>query len=472
MQHSSVVPRRFIRLGEQLTPLRWGTPIPCRWFVDVINFGLQFDLSNSTMTLNPYHLKARPDEALDLNEDHLIRWIERCWERHGRDLTQDQWDAARPTIVRMLRDCPEYWDLDEDYLSDPEAAIQALDCPVDPTGRNPYCRNLSRNETNHLFALRWTIRSFLRCNVLEPRIRRIVGAGLTLLIEPSVALGSPASTLGATVPVAEGMLPMGSSPVGATLIQFPSQEAQYILSQCMKSYRLIDGLHYWDADFFLYRGDSLYRIAEARNLLACFAMIDMQVTPWESKALEHLRTLGLHVDDMRLREHDTLSRADLRTPLTGLEGFDPNSHTDRCELHLRSITTTLPRAINNDDRTPAYVGFATVGGHELTRLAPHMFRVAQARKRGCPWQLVNGHYVSVWMTVQTSENGAFYPLSLTNALRTLQAARWCTPTTNPYHLSPNAMGYAWLRRNHQPPVFWDSADIPRINEDEAREDEA
>ena len=89
------------------------------------------------MTLNPYHLKARPDEALDLNEDHPIRWIKRCWERHGRDPTQDQWDAARPTIVRMLRDCPEYWDLDEDYLSDPEAAIQALDCPVDPTGRDP-----------------------------------------------------------------------------------------------------------------------------------------------------------------------------------------------------------------------------------------------------------------------------------------------------------------------------------------------
>ena len=76
------------------------------------------------------------------------------------------------------------------------------------------------------------------------------------------------------------------------------------------------------------------------------------------------------------------------------------------------------------------------------------------------------------MTVQTSENGAFYPLSLTNALCTLQAARWCTPTTNPYHLSPNATGYAWLRRHNQPPVYQDSADIPRINEDEAREDEA
>ena len=97
-----------------------------------------------------------------------------------------------------------------------------------------------------------------------------------------------------------------------------------------------------------------------------------------------------------------------------------------------------------------------------------MFSVAQATKQGCPWQLLNKHYVAVWMTVG---GDATHPLSLTNGLAVLKAARWCAPDSDPYYTSDSELGYAWDRQDSPRKVYADSSLIPSVDED-VQEDES
>ena len=94
------------------------------------------------MNPNAYQLKAQPEEALDLNNDHPIRWITRRWDQRG-NLTQSQWDSALPTIVTMLQELDSYYPSYEFPAPDFGAAFQALDLPVDFADREQYRRNLS-----------------------------------------------------------------------------------------------------------------------------------------------------------------------------------------------------------------------------------------------------------------------------------------------------------------------------------------
>ena len=52
-------------------------------------------------TKNAYDQKASV-EAMAINKDHPIRFIDQNWKH---ELTQDQWDEVRPRIVAMLNKC-------------------------------------------------------------------------------------------------------------------------------------------------------------------------------------------------------------------------------------------------------------------------------------------------------------------------------------------------------------------------------
>ena len=428
------------------------------------------------MNPNAYQLKAQPEEALDLNNDHPIRWITRRWDQRG-NLTQSQWDSALPTIVTMLQELDSYYPSYEFPAPDFGAAFQALALSVDFADREQYRRNLKPGEVNHLAALRWAIRNLVYQNALEPRIRRIVGAGLTCLIEPKVEVGIAALTNANISVLGEGTAaaddsPRGHSPVGVAVLRLSREGARRILALCMKSYRLLDQLEHWDAPFFLNRGDTLFRITEARNLLACFAMIDMQVLPWEAKAVQHLDGVGLRINGVQFLARDTLSRTDLRTPWTGPQPprrqDDYLTPAERCEACLKAFTTTLPYAVNNDDGVPSDVGFATVGGRELTLLGALMFNVAQTRKDGCPWQPVHKHYVLVWMT---AGNEVAYPLAADISLAILKAAGWCSQTTRSYNTGIRLACEVYTRRTAERQEYDDPSAIPSIDEDDQPTDQ-
>ena len=135
----------------------------------------------------------------------------------------------------------------------------------------------------------------------------------------------------------------------------------------------------------------------------------------------------------------------------------------RREAYLKLLVGTIPLVVvGTDPPAPHSVGFATVGGKNLAYLGPLMFSVAQAKKKGCPWQLLNEHYVTVWMTVG---GNAVHPLSLTNGLAVLKAAGWCAPDSDPYYTSDAELGYVWDRQDSPRKVYADPSLIPSVDED-------
>ena len=166
--------------------------------------------------------------------------------------------------------------------------------------------------------------------------------------------------------------------------------------------------------------DNLYKMAEGRNLLASFAMINMQVDAWIKKAEEHLKDLGLKdVEGILLGEADILSRSSFNKPMAS--GDDDET---MLQNFITAIRNQFPLVINNQYVEYADIGFATAGGKVLAKLAPVMFRSAQLAKKGCQWQLVGTEHCAVWLTV----GGTFVaPLPMDVGLHVLKAFNKCDP---------------------------------------------
>ena len=397
-------------------------------------------------TKNPYDQKAST-EAMPIDKDHAIRFLQRSWEH---DLTQDQWNEVRPRIVAILQEeCQlENWLVGEnEVLKTTDMALEALDHEFDMTGKTVKDKmypKLSEKDRKHIHALEWAVQTLVDHNVLESRIKKIVGAALTCLISKSEWSSSSNCRL------------------GISTLQFPAETGNKILTECLKAYRVLDEVYCWDIEGFRMNDWNLFKMAEGRNFLACFCMIDMQVAPWIEKAEKHLQTLGLGVEGVFLGEKDILSRSDFEKPMAAGQ-----SDEVMWGNFLTVIRSKFPRAINNDDMQPADVGFCTVGGKLLAKLAPRMFLSAQLNKGGCQWQLIGTEYQAVWFTFGT----AFVtPLLMDVGLHVLKAFEKCDPAMFPSKLSDEHKleMVRWMTKKRK--TIWDGCNILPIDEDE-KEDE-
>ena len=391
-------------------------------------------------TKNAYDQKASM-EAMDIDKNHPIRFIVRCWKD---DLTQGQWDEVRPRIVAMLQECPELYHHhvgEYELLETPEMAIEALEHEPEVTGKGKSDPNLPESDRKHISALEWAVWNLVHNDVLESRIKKIVGAGLTCLIGKAEWLRDSE----------EG--------VGISVIKFPEAEGKKILTECLKAYRVWDDICLWDIEGFAMGDDNLYKMAQGRNLLACFAMIDMQVKAWVEKAEKLLEDLSLAgVEGILLGEADTLSRSDFKTPWE-------STSDDKAMLgnFIRAIRNRFPLAINNDDMIYADVGFSTVGGKLLAELGPIVFRLAQLTKKGCQWQLIGPEYQAVWLTVGTE---LVAPLPMERGLEILKAFNRCEPSVFPSKMSNDekTQMIKWMTTKRR--KISDSYFIDSIDEDE------
>ena len=400
-------------------------------------------------TKNAYDAKASM-EAMDIDKDHAIRYINRNWEH---DLTQGQWNEVRPRIVAMLEECDLESDLSQrvgpNYLlKTNDVAFEALDHQFDMTGKTVWEKmhpNLSEEDQKHIDALHWAVGTLVHCNALEGRIKKIVGAGLTCLISKS-KWSCASSKFG----------------LGISTIQFAeaagTTTSKKLLTECLKAYRVLDDFHRWDIEGFMMGKGTLWKMAEGRNLLACFCMIDMQVGPWIEKAQEHLKALGLKVEGILLGEDDILSRSDFEKPLAPGE-------SDKIKLgnFISVIRSKFPLAVINDDMEGCDVGFCTVGGKLLAELAPKMFLSAQLSKRGCKWQLIGSECHAVWLTFGTT---FVAPLPMHVGLHLLKAFEKCDAAVFPSKMSnseKNLMRH-WKKKKRS--TIWDSDCILPIDKDE------
>ena len=387
-------------------------------------------------TKNAYDQKASV-EAMAINKDHPIRFIDQNWKHES---TQDQWDDVRPRIVAMLNKCQLESCLvgPNQLLKTTDMAFEALNHQVEMTGKDRMNPNPLELDRKHICALEWGIRILVNNNVLESRIKKIVGAGLTCLIRRSKWSCSSK----------EG--------VGIIMIEFPEAEGDKILTQCLKAYRVLDYVCRWDISAFEMEDDCLDKLARARNWLACFCMIDMQVGPWIEKAKKHLKALGLKgVEGILLGEEDILSRSDFETPMAS---------TGEWGNFICEIRNEFPLAVNKDDDSdPCDVGFCTAGGNLLANLAPMMFRTAQLAKRGCEWQLIGSECQAVWLTVATTFEA---PLPMDVGLHILKAFEKCDATVFPCALSDNEKKKMapWMTKKRK--IINDPHYIPSIDNDE------
>ena len=402
---------------------------------------------------NPYE-KCMTKEAMPIDMDHPIRFITRNWPRNA-DLTQEQWNELRPRIVKMLQqecdtrtDYQHYFILfgpnENDIFVNVQDAIKALDHQVDMNGKDRHNTNLPYPVKKHIYALQWAFRQLMMTNeVLESRIKKIIGAALTCLIQPAKMIGQ--------------LPPKGHSEpsLGVAVIKFPKEEGNKILTECMKSYRVLDEVSCWDINGFEMHDNNLWKMVEGRNYLACCAMIDMQVDPWLEKAKKHLSDIGLaDVEGVLLGEADIISRSKL---LNG-EGEGVVSQ------YINAIVSKLPLAVNNDDMEGKDVGFATAGGKVLAKLAPMMFALAQSVKSGCAWQLIGGEYQSVWTTV--GHNVPITPVPVDKALIMLKKLGICSSTLVPFMVSKRQMKEMARYKKRRRRVIEDSEDIRPIDEEE------
>ena len=396
-------------------------------------------------TKNAYDQKVSA-EAMPINKDHAIRYFTRGWEN---DLTPDQWNEVFPRIVAILQEeCRlENWLVGEDQLlKTTDVALAALGHEVDMTSKDWNHKHnwsdidLEGEDLKHVCALEWAVFVIARSDVVERRIKKIVGAGLTCLISKSWSRSSSKHGL------------------GISTLQFPEVAGNQMLKECLKAYRVLDDFCCWDFNGFTWEEDGAWKMAYGRNLLACLYMIDMQVGLWIEKAEEHLETLGLKVEGILLGEDDILSRSDFNEPMAS--GDDEQVMVGNFISAMRS---TFPLAINNDDGVPCDVGFATAGGMRLAQLAPKMFLVAQLAKGGCQWQLIGTEYHAVWLTFGTT---FVAPLSMDVGLHVLKAFEKCDPTVFPSRLSKSDK--KWIRRfqEYKPEVIRRHGDIQPIDDDE------
>ena len=359
-------------------------------------------------TMNAYDQKAST-EAMPIDKEHPIRFLSRHWKQN---LTQEQWNKVLPSIVAMLEECTlyEYNVGPDELLKTTDMAIESLDHQADMSREDRMNPNLPDKDKKHILALEWAIYNLVQNNVLEYRIKKIVGAALTCLIGRS------------------NWSRVSEEGIGFSLINFPKDEGNKILTQSLKAYRVLDDLHRWDINGFMEWDDDLYKMAEGRNYLACFSMIDMQVGPWIKRAESHLQDLGLGgVEGILLGEADILSRSSFDKPMTS---------TDEDEVMLGgfigAIRRKFPLAINNDDDEYRDVGFCSASGKVLAKLAPLMFLYSQFDKKGCQWQLIGSEYHAVGLTVGT----AFVaPLSMARGLDVLKAFDKCPQDVFPSQLS-------------------------------------
>ena len=372
------------------------------------------------MALNPYERMADATTPLPLDDNHPIRWITTEWASEGGDLTQTQWTGVWPVVEALLRAGSQYvlnpWVSPASLLDTTGTALAFLRHPVDLAEHDSGTDDLPLTETQHLHSLRWAINNLLHFGVVERMIRRIIGASLTCLIEPREELS---------------LAPVGTpdhTPIGAWVLKFPQQEAHRILTLCMKAYRLLDTLQHLEVGPLLRHPASLPSLIQSRNLLACFAMISMQVDPWETRAHAHLRTLGLASTEAQLKHTDIVTRAAMQAPLSEPRVLhEPSAH----EWFVKAFAATVPLLVARENTPPKNVGFATVGGYHLARIAPYAFTAAQKAKPGCHWQSIGQYYVSVWMTTSAALR---HPLAWDDALNLLKAAGWCPNDTAPYRI--------------------------------------
>ena len=225
----------------------------------------------------------------------------------------------------------------------------------------------------------------------------------------------------------------------------------------MKAYRELDENCLWDINGFEDNDCNLGKMIDGRNLLACCAMIDMQVGPWLEKANRHLKDIGLKNVGLPLGETDLLSRS----ALLNMDRQEASSdHALVCN-YIRAIVRKLPLAVNNEDRIPEDVGFATAGGKTLAKLAPMMFASAQlAKMSGCPWRLIGNEYCLVWLTVGT-EVVAPFPVDV--GLKLMQVFGDCEDSPLVTKKQKNEM----VRYNKKRRLsYYDQEDIPSIDDDE------
>lgn len=314
-------------------------------------------------------------------------------------------------------------------------AMNALQYPIDLAGKNTMNPNLPEVEKKHVHALEWALLNLITNEVLEPRIRKIIGAALTCLIEPMVELGRTEETL------------------GVATVKFPKKEGNRILTECMKAYRVLDQVSRWDINGFQEGDDTLGKAVDARRYLACCVMIDRQVGPWLEKAKEHLNSIGLgKAKGIFLSEADILSRS-------AILAMDNKGIASQC---VEAITRKLPLAVNNDDGVPNDVGFATAGGKVLAALAPLVFASAQSVKGGCTWQLIGNEYRSVWLTVGTGVISPF-PADVGSVL--LEAFGECDEGVIPFSVSTRQMEEMARRKASRRSTIVDPYYIPPIDEE-------
>lgn len=264
----------------------------------------------------------------------------------------------------MLREC-------KSDLTDEQVQALGYQCVMDDTD-SEWEECLKKEERVHLEALESAFRTLMEEEVLELRIRKVIGAALTCGIEAPKIFG-------------EGV------GLNLALISFPRVEGNKILTECLKAYREFDGQIYWDINAFEAHESVFSSIEEGWNLLACCAMIDEQAEQWVKKAKKHLDKLELgQVKGLLLNENDILSRAALMKGTEFPEGDVPD--------YVKATTSTFHWAVNNDDMEPMNVGFATVGGKALADLAPMMFATAQKIKKG-HWHLTGNEHNSVWFAL-------------------------------------------------------------------------
>ena len=386
--------------------------------------------------LNPYEQRATM-APMPINEDHPIRFFTRNWQH--KHLTQTQWEDVSPVIERMLTECewkPNNAVGPNETIPTCAEAVMALDCQIDMANRDFLDPNLPIREEKHLAALEWALRTLVTSEVLESRIKTIIGAALTCLIRPKVSLGQT------------------DEEVGLAVIKFPKREAHRILKECMKAFRVLDTISRWDINGFEDGEDDLGKIVDGRHLLACCAMMDMQVAPWHQKAKQHLNRLGLgNMDNLHLGIEDIPSRSSLLKGTAGVGNL---------RKYIKAITSKLPFAVNNDDGIPRNVGFATAGGKVLSKLAPLAFASAQSTKSGCVWQLIGGEYFSVWLTIGTS---ILSPLPLHSGQNVLEKYQICDPDMVPFQLTDAQLGDMNEIKKSRRRNIYDSYYIPSIDEE-------
>ena len=363
---------------------------------------------------NFFQQKASTTEALALDNDHPIRNLSRTGGPAGGELTAAQWVQVVNRIETILQTCPVQgvalagptW-----QLGTKGEVLAALRTVVNSGPRDSWEEELTNTEMAHLAALRWAIATLMQHNMVEPRIQKIVGAGLTTLIQRRVMVGNAA--------------------IGIATVAFPVVEANQILTQCMKAYQVLDAFELEDiTELGVY--EDLSTILGARNVLAGIAMIDMQVDPWVTRADDHLGDVGVATREMHLTERDTMARREMTAP------FETQGRvTVRDVLH--AYTNNLPHLASDHpyiaDGASDFtgVGFAGIGDMRLAHLAPLMFLSAQLEKvRGVPWQVIGDKYMSVWLTAGPT---LMRPLPLGAGLQVLKAGNLCAADEDPFRPS-------------------------------------